>query len=301
MAHRNGSYYQCCSGFCVDLLEKFAEELGFTYELVRVEDGKWGTLEHVGPGPLSAIITIHPCSALSFIHPCAATFQLDIPKPFDTASWMLVGVVAIHAATFTIFIFEWLSPSGFNMKCFQQQSTVAGAGHRFSLFRTYWLVWAVLFQAAVHVDSPRGFTSKFMTNMWAMFAVVFLAIYTANLAAFMITREEYHEFSGIDDNRLAHPYSHKPTFKFGTIPWSHSDSTLKKYFKEMHAYMRPFNRTTVTSGVEAVVNKTIEDMKRNSCKKQFEEEDNWSARNHTGELLASWKFRGSMADSPYKI
>lgn len=90
--------------------------------------------------------------------------------------------------------------------------------------------------------------------MWAMFAVVFLAIYTANLAAFMITREEFYEFSGVDDPRLVKPWSHKPMFKFGSISWSHTDSTLAKYFKEMHSYMRNFNRTNVFKGIESVIN-----------------------------------------------
>ena len=144
---------------------------------------------------------------------------------------MLVSLVAIQAAALSIFLFEWFSPAGHPMKVWQNyylninhsvQESPTAHEHKFSLFRTYWLVWAVLFQASVQVDCPKGLTARFMSSIWALFAVVFLAIYTANLAAFMIPRKEYHDLSGIEDTKISNPYSQEPPLQFTTIPYSHS-------------------------------------------------------------------------------
>ena len=55
--------------------------------------------------------------------------------------------------------------------------------------------------------------------------------------------------------QLQKPLSHKPPIRFGTVPFSHTDSTISKYFKEMHAYMSQYNRSSVKEGVDSVLSR----------------------------------------------
>ncbi|KAK6170534.1 hypothetical protein SNE40_018908 [Patella caerulea] len=272
---------KCCIGLSIDLLKILSNELDFDYELFEVEDGQWGaenqdTKEWNGlPRALvdkkadwvvtSLKINPERASVVDFSAPYLETGITIIVairegaisataflEPYDYPSWTLILVFSVHATGASIFIFEWLSPYGLN----QGKTTLRE--HKFSLFRSFWLIWAMLFSAAVSTDTPRGVSSRFLANMWALFALVFLASYTANLAAFMITKEEYYDLSGIQDLRLKNPYVTKPPFKYATIPSGSTESNIKKNHPDMYNYMKKYNVPTVADGVAALKKQEIQ-------------------------------------------
>lgn len=94
-------------------------------------------------------------------------------------------------------------------------------GPSFTIGKSVWLLWALVFNNSVPIENPRGTTSKIMVLVWAFFAVIFLASYTANLAAFMIQEQYIDTVSGLSDKKVPGPqpgggWGHT---KGGDRPW----------------------------------------------------------------------------------
>lgn len=75
-------------------------------------------------------------------------------------------------------------------------------GPSFTIGKSVWLLWALVFNNSVPIENPKGTTSKIMVLIWAFFAVIFLASYTANLAAFMIQEQYIDTVSGLSDRKV---------------------------------------------------------------------------------------------------
>lgn len=278
---KNRTLWKCCSGYCVDLLNKLANDIGFTYTLYKVRDEKWGLKTEIGWNGLIADLISNKAdmcvTSLKLNSERARDIDFSLPfletgiaiivkirsgvlsptaflEPFEYSTWVVILLVSIQGAAFAIFIFEWVSPYSFNM------SRYPPPDHKFSLCRSYWLVWATLFSASVSTDVPKSTVSRCMALVWAAFGLTFLAVYTANLAAFMITRVQFYDLSGINDPLITNPDMHQPPFRYGTVDGGNTHETMKRNWKKMHEYVQKnkFFRDNISAGVEAVRNEGLD-------------------------------------------
>ncbi|ETE60315.1 Glutamate [NMDA] receptor subunit 3A, partial [Ophiophagus hannah] len=221
----NGSvpmeYRKCCYGYCIDLLEKLAEDLPFDFDLYIVGDGKYGAWKN---GRWTGLVgdllsgTAH-MAVTSFSINSARSQVIDFTSPFfstslgilvrirDTASpigafmwplhWtMWVGIfVALHMTALFLTLYEWKSPYGMTphgrnrMKIFSYSSALN-------------LCYAILFGRTVSSKTPKCWTGRFLMNLWAIFCLLVLSSYTANLAAVMVGEKTFEELSGIHDPKV---------------------------------------------------------------------------------------------------
>ncbi|XP_023194921.1 glutamate receptor ionotropic, NMDA 3B [Xiphophorus maculatus] len=270
VAAGNGSslpleYRKCCYGYCIDLLEKLAEDLGFHFDLYIVGDGKYGAWKGGRwTGLVGDLLSgLADMAVTSFSINSARSRVIDFTSPFfstslgilvrskDTAApigafmwplhWsMWVGIfLALHITALFLTLYEWKSPFGMTPHGRNRVRV-------FSYSSALNLCYAILFGRTVSSKTPKCWTGRFLMNLWAIFCLLVLSSYTANLAAVMVGEKTFEEVSGIHDAKLHHP---SQGFRFGTVRESSAEDYMKKSFPEMHEYMRRFNEPTTPEGV----------------------------------------------------
>ena len=193
----------CCYGYSIDLMSNVASDLEVHFQLYVVADnqcgakrgGKWDGIvsdlrsgaAHLSFAPLS--VTSARSEVIDFSIPyfysglsiLEATKKHDeVPllaflKPFSADLW--IGIfVSLNVTALAVAVYEWLSPFGLNP--WGRQRT-----KNFSLASALWVMWGLLFSHLVAFKAPKSWPNKFLINVWGGFSVIFLASYTANIAA----------------------------------------------------------------------------------------------------------------------
>jgi glutamate receptor ionotropic, NMDA 3A len=106
--------------------------------------------------------------------------KADIPLlafllPFSPELWIAI-FTSLNVTAIAVAIYEWLSPFGLNPWGRQRSKN-------FSISSALWVMWGLLCGHLVAFKAPKSWPNKFLINVWGGFSVIFVASYTANIAA----------------------------------------------------------------------------------------------------------------------
>ncbi|KAG7486762.1 glutamate receptor ionotropic, NMDA 2B-like isoform X1 [Solea senegalensis] len=260
---------RCCKGFCIDILKKIAKNVKFTYDLYLVTNGKHGKkINGTWNGMVGEVVLKNAHMAvgsLTINEERSEVIDFSVPfietgisvmvsrsngtvspsaflEPFSADVWVMMFVMLLMVSAVAVFVFEYFSPVGYN-RCLADGREPGGPS--FTIGKAVWLLWGLVFNNSVPVQNPKGTTSKIMVSVWAFFAVIFLASYTANLAAFMIQEEYVDQVSGLSDKKFQKPNEFSPPFRFGTVPNGSTERNIRNNYRDMHTYMTSFHQKNV--------------------------------------------------------
>ncbi|KAI8506403.1 Glutamate receptor ionotropic, NMDA 2B [Branchiostoma belcheri] len=294
---------KCCAGFCMDLLEQLKDDAWFTVEIYVVADGRHGTVQSGNWNGIigdlingtadmavgSLTITEERLEAVDFSVPFIETgLKVMVAKkkgvvspsaflePYDATLWIIIAVLIINVITCALWLFEKLRPG-------QAERPQKDPSKRFAPFHAFWLLWTLLFNNTMPlIRVPKGLASKFMVCVWAMFSTIFIASYTANLAAFMIQEQVSEKITGLTDPRgknnkrpcqetyireteatcklhwFQRPEEFQPSFKFGSVVGTSMEMKIRDNYPRMYSYMQKFNTKSAREAVEALKKRELD-------------------------------------------
>lgn len=147
-------------------------------------------------------------------------------QPFQRELWLMV-LLSVHVVAVVLYLLDRFSPFG-RFRFTPQQRTDAGDGlnieantdaDALNLSRALWFTWGILLNSGIgegldeknmtnrvnsslFLGTPRSFSARVLGMVWAGFAMIMVASYTANLAAYLVLDRPEASISGINDARV---------------------------------------------------------------------------------------------------
>jgi len=202
----NDRYYltHCCDGVVVDILHSLSVDLKFDFVMYFKNDSNYGSYSNgtwngmvsdvingaadilagavsVTSGRLEGIDFTESFYYSSFNMVTSAeekrTTLFAFLNPFDSLVWVTI-VSCVFTVALVTSLFEWNSPFGLNPWGKKRE-------RNYTLGSALTMVFSIWFGNTVVIKSPKSWPSKWLQNIWAATALILLAGYTANLAAFL--------------------------------------------------------------------------------------------------------------------
>lgn len=148
-------------------------------------------------------------------------------QPFESTLWVLVGV-SVHVVALFLYLLDRYSairvlhrkerekatnntsPPNSNdaivVESSRENEEVVKPkdDEEFNLSSSMWFTWGILLNSGIGDETPKAFSTRALGMVWAGFAMIIVASYTANLAAFLVLDRPEASISGIDDPRVSH-------------------------------------------------------------------------------------------------
>lgn len=150
--------------------------------------------------------------------------------PFSPELWIAI-FTSLNITAVAVAVYEWLSPFGLNPWGRQRSKNFSLSSGKQIIFKynnrarypllidtiymafycllspraALWVMWGLLCGHLVAFKAPKSWPNKFLINVWGGFSVIFVASYTANIAALIAGLFFQHAASSYDSSVSTFP------------------------------------------------------------------------------------------------
>ncbi|XP_057667899.1 glutamate receptor ionotropic, kainate 2-like isoform X2 [Diorhabda carinulata] len=231
-------------GFCIDILDRISQEVGFDYLLDLVPDRKYGArdpstglwngmvlqlMQHKADLAVGSMtINYARESVIDFTKPfmnLGISILFKVPKSQQAKLFSFMNPLATQIWLFSPC--EWQNPH----PCEIDNALVK---NQFSLANSFWFTIGTLMQQGSDLN-PKATSTRIVGGIWWFFTLIIISSYTANLAAFLTVERMITPIENAEDLAGQTEISYG-TLESGSTMTFFRDSMIETY-KKMWRFM----------------------------------------------------------------